>query len=307
MPRKRKREEKEGESEGSFRAQYLTVGLTYSRSTHTKEELLAFLQSKPWGIEEYYIVKETHKKEKRHENDTDYHLHAWFKWASKPNIRNERFYDHDGHHPNIGKKSKNWIWNYLKKQDKEPVTNIADNYIELAKSGLVKEAIQDFQHKHPKEYAIQKDRVDANLKSLAKKERVSHVFEFTGDPPPEDWNPETHTLVVIGEAGVGKTEWAKSFITSLGETFLRVTHIDTLKEYDGQDWIIYDDVSFHHLPRETQIHIAEIPNERDIHCRNKPAHIPPGVKQIVVVNAYPFSYDPSIDRRVYKAPSIRFY
>lgn len=291
-----------------FRAQYKTVGLTYSRCPITKEELRDFIANLPFRVADYYIVQETHKEEK----GCKYHLHAWFEYDQKPNIRSEAFYDivHEGktYHPNIGKKKRNWIWNYLKKQDNNPVTNISDGYVELAKAGKLTQALEQFSNMHPKEYVIHYDRVKRNMQLMGKKARPENVYPFTGDVV--EWDMDQKSLLVIGPSRTGKTEWAKSFVTHhLKKTYFRVTHIDRLKKFDGQDCIIYDDISFHHLPRETQIHIAEVRNQRDIHCRNTTADIPPGIIQIFCNNEHPFSHDPhgAIENRLHLAPQIRFY
>lgn len=287
-----------------FRVQYKNVGLTYSRCPLSKTELRDHLLSLSYAIEEYYIVQETHKEEK----ECSTHLHVWLKFVDKPNIKNERYFDCQGHHPNIGKYNKNWIYNYLKKQDKNPLTNIESNYVELAKAGKVKEAMDQFAFMHPKEFVVNYDRVKRHMSILGKRKRTESIYPFTGEPI--DWDMKQKSLLIIGASGKGKTEWAKSFVTHhLKKSYLRVTHIDGLKKYDGEDFIIWDDVSFCHLPRETQIHIAEVRNARSIHCRHACADIPPGICNIFLANERPFSHDPygAIDRRIFEAPLIRFY
>lgn len=283
-----------------FRVQYKNIGLTYSRCDATKEELLNHLTTLDIALDEYYIVQETHA-------DGGLHLHAWISLSKKPNIRSARFFDYGKYHPNVKKAKRNWVYNYLKKQDKNPVTNIASTYIELAIEGKTQEAIDTFRQQHPRDYIVNMERVNANIEALSRRPPPQNIKPFTGDGPPVDWNASTHTLLVIGAPGIGKTEWAKSYVTSLGETFLRVTHIDDLKRYRGHNFIIYDDCDFKHLPIPTQIHIAEVANDRSIHVRYGCARLPPGVKQIVLANEYPFSEHGAISRRVLLAPQIRFY
>ncbi|AXH73085.1 MAG: Rep catalytic domain protein [Circoviridae sp.] len=287
-----------------FRIQYTTVGLTYSRCPLEKSALRDFLLSLPHEVSDYYIVQETHKEA----NDCLYHLHAWIEFTNKPNIRNCNFFDCQGFHPNIGKKKRNWIWNYLKKQDTEPLTNIEDGYVALAKAGLVDRALDCFSNQHPKDFIINYERIVKNVHTLGKRKRQDHIYPLTGDII--DWDMNQQSLLVIGPTGCGKTEWAKSFVTHhLEKTYLRITHIDGLKKYNGEDFIIYDDLSFKHLPRETNIHLAEVRNARDIHCRHAVAPIPPGICNIFLANEYPFLADhhSAIDRRLFLAPSIRFY
>lgn len=286
----------------TFRVQYKTIGLTYSRCPLPKKEIVEFLQGKI-QLEHYYVVQETHKETK----GCKFHIHAWIKLANKPNIRNCQYFDIKGHHPNIIKAQKSWVYNYLKKQDTAPLTNLEEGPCTCAESGNVALALERFKYKYPKEYALNYERLKKNFQLMSRKERKLRVYPFTGDTV--EWPSDTKSLMVIDKPGTGKTEWAKSFVTHhLKQTFLRVTHIDALKRYNGEDFIIYDDVSFLHLPRETQIHIAEVANDREIHCRHRPAYIPPGVKQIFVCNEHPFSLgEAAIDRRLHLAPLIRFY
>lgn len=295
-----------------FRMQYKTVGLTYSRCPLQKEvirdHLLSLLE-----ITEYYIVQETHEEEK----DNPYHIHCWFELANKPNIRNNRYFDiaYGGktYHPNIGKYKRNWINNYLRKQDKCPLTNIEDSYVALAKAGKTKEAMETFAFMHPKEFIINYDSVKRNISKIANNVKFKdHIYPFTGTD--YIWDHGL-SLVIIDKPGTGKTEWAKSYVNSKEKTYLRVTHIDDLKKYIDQDFIIYDDVDFSMLPRTTQIHIAEVKNSRSIHCRHSCANLPGGVKQIFCVNKIPFNIEEKaiarrlhiVDQTEMVAPFISFY
>lgn len=291
----------------AFRAQYLTYGLTYSRCPMEREDLMNKLLLKIPYISDYYVARETHKEEKV----CPYHLHVWFQVSQKPNFTNQNCFDIDGYHPNIGNKKRNWIYNYLKKQDIDPYTNIPTGFIQLAIEGRLEDATKQFINLHPKDYAINKVRIDANLKSLGKKKKEDHVYPLTSDYVP-DWDPAETSLHVVGESGCGKTEWAKSYVVhKLKKTYLRVTHMDGLKKYTDEDVIIWDDLSFAHIPREAAIHVCEVKNARDIHCRHAVASIPPGIGNIFLSNdpnIWPTDNFGAIERRVTEvAPYIRFY
>ena len=313
--------------EAKFRAQYKQYGLTYSRTEMSRDYALEKLQEqlykKNLDMDEYYIAQETHKphtpQEKaeckfcsnKPENCPEHHLHIWFSLSKKPNFKSSKCFDIEfegkTYHPNIGNKKKNWVYNYLKKQDITPLTNISSGYIGLAKEGKLKEAIELFQDMEPRCFATQGHNVLRNLKNLAKKKRPEHIYPLTGDTIDI---PEGKSLVVIGKTESGKTEWCKSYVTHyLKKTFLKVTHIDHLKKYDGEDVIIWDDVNFTHIPRTSCIHIAEVRNSRQIHMRHTVADIPPGILNIFTGNEYMFPIDDygAIDRRLHLAPNIRFY
>jgi len=305
--------------EVKFRAQYKEYGLTYSRCPIEREDLVErltkILDKYNLSMENYYVARETHKKPvEEGKYNTPYHLHIWFNLTTKPNFKNFAVFDiispkeefDWSWHPNIGRKKKNWIYNYLKKQDKTPFTDIQSGYVELAIAGDTKSAIALFAEQHPKEYVINLDRVTASIHKLSRKKPEMKIWPFTGDVIEI---PEGQSLLIVGASNIGKTEWAKSYITHhLKKTFLFVTHLDKLKKYNGEDVLLYDDVDFHHLPRTTQIHIAEVGNPRDIHCRHTVASIPAGILNIFCANHDPFLMsDPAISRRLFRAPTIRFY
>lgn len=283
--------------------------------------------SKGQAIEEYYIVREEHKEEK----GCLYHLHAWFKYSSKPNIINERYFDLDGYHPNIGKYKKSWIFNYLKKFDKNPLTNIPDGPAELALAGKVHEAIDSFRMMYPKEFIINYDKIIQNLHSMSAPQRDDKVYPLSGSTI-SNWDYKELSLLVIGKTGTGKTEWAKSYVVHhLKLKYFRVTHMDDLKAFNNEHIIIWDDMEFQHMPITSQIHIAEVKNRRSLHCRHRIARVPPGTGNIFLANGDPFvttadvqenalrdGWTPAktksrleqvkaIRRRIMNAPSIRFY
>jgi len=300
-----------------FRAQYKTFGLTYSRCALDKKEVMDWIIAKmgttSTPVEDYYAVQETHKPTPDDPPGLIMtHIHIWFCVAAKPNISNCKYFDMKGHHPNLGKKNRSWVFNYLKKQDKDPYTNIPQGYVGLAKLGLYEEAKQLFADQHPKEYIINLDRVQKHLRSLSRKPRPQNYFTFAPEQYARmdnlNWDRKQTSLHIMGSTALGKTEFAKAWLHKNGYTYLRVTHLDGLKKYQGEDFILFDDLSFLHLPRETQIHITEVKNASSIHCRHTTAEIPPGIGRIFLSNTTIFKQDPAIERRVTKfAPTIRFY
>lgn len=299
-----------------FRAQYTEFGLTYSKCSHDKVDMMNTLLENH-DIVDYYMVQETHDpKKENYDPDRPYHLHCWFNLANKPNFRNCNVFDYHGYHANIGKKNRNWIYRYLKKQDKDPYTNIPEGYIGLAKAGLFDQAVERFQSDHPKEYVINSLRVEDTLKRLSRPKRSINVFPLATELeiPNYDWT--TKSLFLYGPVNKGKTEWVKSYIThKLKKTFLFVTSQDGFKQYRGEDYIIVDEWNPRNLSREEAINLTDVANPRDIKCRNTNAHIPAGVPRVFTSNETPENYFPEdpygsiIPKRVFvfQAPSIRFY
>jgi len=106
-------------------------------------------------------------------------------------------------------------------------------------------------------------------------------------------------VILWGESGKGKTTLARCLIPKA----LVCSHLDDLKLLNEQahDGIIFDDMSFSHLPRESQIHLVDNEIGRSIHCRYGNAYIPSYFKKIFTTNL-PYSsiflMDPAIARRV---------
>lgn len=105
------------------------------------------------------------------------------------------------------------------------------------------------------------------------------------------------SVVLVGEAGIGKTTWAcKNAIYPM----MIITHIDDLKGVSGTvKTLIFDDMDFKHWPRSAQIQLVDRQAQRSIHVRYGCATIAVGVRVIFLGNEYPFlSNDGAIDRRI---------
>lgn len=110
----------------------------------------------------------------------------------------------------------------------------------------------------------------------------------------------TKSHIIYGETNIGKTEYVKSCFPHA----LFVTHIDGLARFrcGKYDAIIFDDVSFLHIPDRSQLHLVDQDNDRDIHIRYGIVTIPANTPKFFmhnnkkgVVNYWEF---PEIRRRV---------
>lgn len=115
------------------------------------------------------------------------------------------------------------------------------------------------------------------------------------------WDPIelSGSHIFWGPPGSGKTEYAKFLLPKA----LFVTHMDDLGKFDATVYsgIIFDDMSFLHLPREAQIHLVDFDNPRSIHVRYKVANIPSGTLKIFTTNVVRgeiFTFDGAINRRL---------
>lgn len=108
------------------------------------------------------------------------------------------------------------------------------------------------------------------------------------------------SVILYGPTGTGKTSWA---IASF-KCPLMCRHVDDLKQFQEgiHDGIIFDDMSFTHLPREANIHLVDYEHGSSIHARYANAELPTGVPRIFTTNvdrgACVLIDDPAVRRRV---------
>lgn len=157
------------------------------------------------------------------------------------------------------------------------------------------DSISDVAFEYPKLYMKHHGAIDKMFIMSLKKPMVVFSGPFRWNVT-HDWNT---SLLLWGESGIGKTCYAKYLLPNS----LFVSHIDQLKSYSSAKYngIIFDDMSFAHLPREAQIHLLDIDNERTIHVRYGHALIPANTKKLFLSNYNNiFLDDPAINRRLTK-------
>jgi len=105
------------------------------------------------------------------------------------------------------------------------------------------------------------------------------------------------SLWVKGPSGIGKTTWA---LTVSPKPSLFVRHLDTLREFRNgyHKSIIFDDMSFSHLPRTGQIELVDRFHPQQIHVRYAVVNLPPNIPKIFLSNDSIFTYDQAIFRRI---------
>lgn len=282
-----------------FKFDSRTVFLTYPQSGDlTEEQIKVHLQV--IGITWLRTAKELHA-------DGCPHIHVVGQFSKRYQTRNERAFDVGGKHPNI-----------------QPVRSVRAALAYVAKDG----EFTDFgpvpvQEEDVDWLAVARTSSEADYFRAALKARVSYMYasrfwtmaqtqeateistEYEADLTRECFELLVHeplegkTTVVLGPSGCGKTSWAKRQCI---KPCLWVRHMDVLRSFRAgyHRSIIFDDMSFAHLPREAQIHIVDSHEESHMHCRYGVAKIPAGVQKIITANYYPFILDSAIERRVHK-------
>jgi len=272
------------------------VFVTYPQSSLTAARIIEHFQSvKPiaWAR----VCNEKHQ-------DGHDHQHVVCKFVTRLQTRNSRIFDIDGRHPKIEKlKSIKKALEYVSKDgefvDHGDVPTGQDpdiDWMEVAATSAESEYyMQAARAKLPFQYAQKfwelgrKDACEIPVSYEAVLERECEKLRGT--------EPSEGTNVVIGPTGMGKTSWAKRVCK---KPALWVRHIDLLRSFRPRyhKSIIFDDMSFTHLPRTSQIHIVDQTDEAHIHMRFKVAVIPEGTQKIFTANEPPFSDDPAINRRI---------
>lgn len=296
----------------SFRFNARAAFLTYPKCDGRKEDLVEFLDALDPKPTDIAACQEEHK-------DGTKHLHALIRYGAKVNIKNARHWDWNGHHPNVGPvRNQAASLKYLQKEDGEPIIRgFIDvgggshggrggdgdgKYIELARSGMVSEAIEEFSRQHPRDYVINKTRCEENLRAMSKKpKRLTYSLDQFQEAA-EGWDRRLQALLLYGATGTGKTEYAKALI---GEGYLLIRHMDQLKELTSETTgIIFDDMSFFHWPRESCIHLLDLNNDSGINVKHGCVTIPAGLPRIFTSNfdrhtIFPVDTAGAIDRRLF--------
>nr|UBJ25934.1 putative replication-associated protein [Red panda feces-associated crucivirus] len=184
-------------------------------------------------------------------------------------------------------------------------TNSKTFYAEALAKGSVSEALLHLAEFAPRDYALQRQNLVRNFT-----EHFKPVVLYKPLYPLEDFcHPplhfsDKHATLVWGDTNLGKTAFVKAHFKN--PCF--VTHMDNLKSFDRHlhDSIIFDDMSFRHMPAETVIHLLDTDNDASIHIRYGVAFIPARVVKVFTHNTpNPFyneetvleSHKKAIDRR----------
>jgi len=279
-----------------FRVNSCQIFITYSQCTKSPEEVLKFLETK-FKLEKYIVAQENHK-------DGNKHIHAYILLPneSKPDIRDPRFLDFDGFHPNFtGCRSwKNVVkyvtkdGNYLTNFEAEVIRKlILDNTKagelhlqarDLARDGKVEDGLKLLENiKTARDLSMHGDAIERNLRAL-KRQKTEPKFSLDLFKVSFEWD-KTKTLVLWGPTNTGKTSLAKALLPNA----LFVRHIDVLKEYKTglYSGIIFDDMEFKHWPRGPQIHLVDTDNVSQINVKHSCAIIPEGTPRIITTNLMP--------------------
>lgn len=278
-----------------FRLNAKQLFLTYPQCELSKDRVLEIL-SDVLDIELYIIAQEQHE-------DGGNHIHAYIKCTTKKDIRSPNTLDVDNYHGKYETcRNYNAVRNYCTK-DGNYITNI-NNFqpvnaaIRVILADSTTEAL-DIVKNDPllaRDYVRDSVRIEQSLANMHITETfVNLKYRFITMRSIIRWKRNKHSLWLKGPTNTGKTEYAKSLFSRP----LLVRHIDDLKKLKPtHDGIVFDDMSFKHWPRESQIHLIDIQNDSTINVKHGAITIPRLMPRIFTSNVAIFTYDPAITRRI---------
>lgn len=269
----------------SFRLQGKKIFATYSQCNLTNEEVLTWWRAN-FEVHKYIVANEKHKS-------GDPHKHVYVDLLTGADIRNPRRCDIGEFHPNLEKvKNPYKVQKYCMKGD-DYLTNMKFGTMrranELAKVGQITQALMLVVEELPEE-TKNLTNIERGFRRIArlnglKRRRKKKKFTADDFNAPEEvsgWNREEQALVLVGESGTGKTQFAKT----LFENPLLVRHMDKLKQFDEwtHDGIIFDDMNFEHYPRSSCIHLVDIEEDADVNVKCSMVTIPAGTPRVFTTN-----------------------
>lgn len=279
--------------EAAFRINRKNVGLTYSCPTNAEEnpicsrERIRDVLVDKYGQALWTVSVELHESGQKH-------YHANFKFDNIVNSEDALCMDVDGVHPNILNPGKGWE-NYVRKQG-EFITNkgSCDFAVALGKD-TVHEALEHLWEHKPADMLKFGEAIERNVRKRMNKQPEYQPYY---GPYQEwvDWPEDTHSLLIWGKPGSGKTQFARwlmahkygnyTYVKKSHEKLKAVTFVEDGKVVP----FLFDEVyMLEHKEAEASREITDVENGGSVACRNTDAEIPPGVPRVFLSNyEHPF-------------------
>lgn len=290
--------------ERRFRLNAKHLFLTYPQTGDLDiEELKGFLCTE-LDIAAGAICKEEHE-------DEGVHYHAYLRLNRKCDIRSPRKLDFRGHHGKYeATRNPKKAYEYV---NKSPIDYLQWGDIEL-KAALVNEIKEATSRLDVMNIVIKHEVIhqhafwlkwwdEVNLTKVSTAP-IRDLDTFIYPNEIDEWiiNHDNKCLVLDGISGTGKTSLARSIARIIGTEFW-CTNLQSLRGYNGEDTIIFDDVGLSSFQRENIISICDVEQLQTIRVLYGTMAIPAGTRRIFSTNAIRFLFgehngDPAIQRRI---------
>lgn len=146
----------------------------------------------------------------------------------------------------------------------------------------VRSAIEYIRERCPRDYVLHKESIDRNLAAcfVTPETNPYRDFKFAVPPIPSNYL-ETRSIFLYGDSGLGKTAYALSHFKN--PTF--ITHLDDAKKITSEtDGAVFDDMSFKHWPRTTNIHLLDVEHDCSLPTRYATTLLRRGLPRIFTSN-----------------------
>lgn len=284
------------------------ICLTYPRCDVSTEHAISYLKGllSSFTVEYICVSRESHA-------DGGSHLHSAIRTTTAIRTRSANYFDLvDGqgngritYHPNVqsARRFSDWV-KYVKKDgnfmEEGSEQEIKEDSDRLEPSELIEKAKSLDLVSFLAFCSVNKYQMAKDIWSLAHEDNsltidigdtvegvVSEKFKRLSSRI--EWNTRL-TLLIIGEAGIGKTTWAKQMMP---RPILFVSHLDDLRKFkpNFHKSILFDDVSITHMPQTAQIHLVDTENPRSIHVRYGTVRIPANTPKVFTCNSFPVTHE----------------
>lgn len=276
--------------------------ITYSQSALSRDQVTSWFANQA-RMRRLIVGMEHHQ-------DGNTHWHVCIEYDHEKDIRNEKFFDINGEHPNIkwfvrlGATStyEQWLanhWTYCKKEDptpfivgEEPIPTKANRKhkrddvfseaMDFARTEGVSQAMEHLRQNAPYDLVTKYDQIMRTMIAI----RNSHMHtqeparaldEF---PLAPDIVDSWRCLYLNGPTGLGKTAWARSLLPEA--TVVR--HRDQLRDCDFSKGVIFDDFDVKHWPPTAVIHLLDWDEPSGIDVKHAHVVIPAKTRKIFTHN-----------------------
>lgn len=292
-----------------FRINRCKIGLTYScpvdaedNPIPSKEALLEFLELKG-ERPDFIIAEERHESGKRH-------YHAYLKYGSPVNTIDQRYFDFHDVHPNIINPGKGWIGYCTKYPDF--ITNFYKKcpFKEASLKRTWREAEELLWDQRPEFMFKFATSAENSFRKKLKPADVGVIYYGPWPPLPPEFNWKTHALCIEGEAGVGKTQFAKYLAKHLTDEFCYVKGpVDKAKShYKGSGTVIFDDITpYEKWSVNDWNSLVDVEQGGDVNLRHHPLTLEPGPRIFLHNGDLELPDHPKIDRRVFKVKYVDLF
>lgn len=176
-------------------------------------------------------------------------------------------------------------------------------YVEALAAPTTQEAMEIIKKRKARDYCLYGEAIERNIKRLRTAPPVSNShFKPEDFLEPLKWS-QKQSMLFCGPSNIGKTQFA---LAHFKNPFF-VDDLDNLAKFTTEfDGIVFDDMSFKHIPPTAVIHLLDWDCARSIRIRYKLAYIPANTRKIFTHNTQNPFYNDDIDEEQKVAIERRF-